>query len=133
MGTQGRGRGCERPVFQGDGRGGFAAPTDRHVSRLPGSRLPGGESAALDLTGDGLPDVVVVDLSTRRLILLVNDGSGGFEEAVDFPLDGGYSFDAEDLDGDGAVDVVAPGPSSRSIVLLRGDPGGGGRRPRSAG
>ena len=103
--------------------------------RLVGSTISLGEapSAAVagDLTGDGLPDLLITNTDDGTVTLLVGDGSGQFplrksfsggENPVDLALG--------DLDGDGDLDAAVANHETDYVTLLRND-GQGGLEPFS--
>jgi hypothetical protein len=108
-------------VLLGDGSGGFAAPVDHSI----GAGLP--ESVAVgDFNGDGKDDLAVTTAGfgpTSYLVwILLNDGSGGFAAAVDYPV-GAYPYSVADFNGDGKLDLATANLESdtASIVLGKGD------------
>ena len=79
----------------------------------PTSFYPAGlspqDGVLADLDGDGHLDVAVVTAGVNpRLSVLLGDGIGGFEPAIQqTPSVGGKELAAADLDGDGDVDLVS--------------------------
>jgi hypothetical protein len=77
-----------------------------------------------DLDGDGDTDLLVADTGTDRVLVLANDGAGGFDGVQ--TLVGGLdplSLETVDFDRDGALDVLSVnnGSDSVSVFLNRGD------------
>ncbi len=64
----------------------------------------GQRAVALDLNGDGLPDVV--SFGYPGLGISINLGSSTFASSVDVPLSGIQMIAAGDLNGDGAPDIL---------------------------
>ena len=70
-----------------------------------------------DMTGDGIPDLVLVngdnaDLSQilknfHGVRIFENDGSGGFEESWFYPMYGASGLEVGDFDQDGKTDLLA--------------------------
>ncbi|MEM7307618.1 MAG: VCBS repeat-containing protein [Planctomycetota bacterium] len=124
-------------LYLADGEGGFL-----EASRLAPLPSSSGRVAAHDFDGDGDLDAVVVQ-STLPSTLLVNDGSGRFDEVpLAFPDDGGLDVALGDLDGDGNIDLVTVGGDSSQRILRSfvvdgtGDfalPPGGGATPLDVG
>lgn len=103
-------------VLVNDGTGVFSDETD---SRLPIPDATPEETREADLgdiDGDGDLDILLANVSLfvpgadRQNRLLVNDGSGVFEDAPagQLPADDDQSFDGDffDLDGDGDLDIL---------------------------
>jgi adhesin/invasin len=85
----------------------------------------------VDMTGDGLPDIVTASQDTV-VSLLRNRGGRLFAPAMNVSVDGGYFLgDAvvADLDGDGFLDVAAasnhPGSGRGKVSVLINDDGQG--------
>ncbi len=134
--------------FNGDGRddavychsGGANAITV--VTQQPGGTFVVGSSFAAsggawsrvatgDVTGDSVPDVIVLDAASGAMRVLGNNGSGGFDALGSFALPPPLSADVAvgDVDGDGKDDViVGAGPqalANGSVRIVRGDGVGG--------
>ena len=97
-------------VALNDGSGGFPTPTSFELGTFGALEFALRTLVAADLDGDGDPDLAAVG-TTAPLVLLFNDGEGGFGPAVDTGI--GVSIgpltallDAGDLDGDGDVDLA---------------------------
>ncbi len=82
--------------------------------------------AAGDLTGDGLPELIVGSDEGGALVF-VNLGGGVFAEPVSIGAssDEVYAIAVADLDGDGVNDVVLGNDGQPGVVLING---GDGRR-----
>jgi hypothetical protein len=78
--------------------------------------------AVADLTGDGAPDLVVVN--SASLFVYVNDG-GTFRRDYEMPVDHAFRVAIGDADGDGCPDIYVmrtngvPGPDLADLLLLR--------------
>ena len=114
-------------VLTNTGNGTFGRPVHYGVGISPAS------VAAADLDGDGKADLAVTnqgspDGITFTVSVLINEGDGTFEEAVDYEV-GRFpeGLAAEDLDGDGRPDLAVtngdPEDASPRISVLtnRGD------------
>jgi len=112
-------------ILLGDGRGGFRQP--------PGSPFRCGDSpfsvAVGDVTGDGIPDLAIVnspsstsDRSGRDgLTVLIGDGHGGFSAMPGSPLTTAprpNMVAIGDVNGDGVADVVVSNPDSDTITIF---------------
>jgi hypothetical protein len=74
---------------------------------------------AVDLSGDGKPDLVVVAQLDYSVSVLVNQGNGTFAAPVSFPV--GFaptSVAALDLNGDGRLDLAVSNDTKTVTVLL---------------
>ncbi len=105
-------------VLLGDGTGGF--------SPAPGSPLTVGTQpqalALADLTGAGVPDLVVANSGADNIGVWLGNGAGGFSAAPIAPPATGLRPDAlalADYNNDGKIDIgVANGRSNSVSVLL---------------
>lgn len=93
---------------------------------VPGQAIaPGGNAVAiLDWNGDGALDIAVGGLSGRAAEIFTNDGSGGFDSAVQL-ADGGIgtvlAMAAADFDLDGSAELILTGTND-TIILKRSGP-----------
>ena len=108
-------------VALGDGTDGF---TSKSVINFFISRVSA--IAAADFNGDGKPDLAVLRQSDGSVVMLLNDGNGGF------PTDGfarsGFSVGFQpsamkiaDFNNDGKADVIAIASNSLYVLLGNGD------------
>ncbi|MEL6360369.1 MAG: VCBS repeat-containing protein [Pseudomonadota bacterium] len=80
---------------------------------------------ARDVNTDGRIDLVVAEEAENQIVMLLNDGEGGFNEAAYYPAgDEPASVTALDLNGDGNIDLAIANHESDSITLLAGDGAG---------
>lgn len=77
-----------------------------------------------EMTGDGMPDVIGLQASSHRFVILPGDGSGGFGTRIG--LAAGFQsvslapdFTVADLDRDGRADLVSPTDDGVAIVTAR--------------
>jgi uncharacterized protein (TIGR03437 family) len=104
-------------VLLGDGHGGFAAPVMYPVGKGPVTLV------ADDFTGDGIPDIVVLDqgLNANAVWTLPGKGDGTFMAAISTPTpaSSGYISYA-DFDHDGNFDLLIADVFSSTMVLMLG-------------
>lgn len=122
-------------LFWGSGSGGLADGGSVAVASQSISFV------AADFDRDGDPDVAVSDvfaavdpLSTSAVVVLRNDGSGGFATAGSYRV--GQSPEdmaAADLDGDDRLDLVVANANTNDLSLLYGDGDGGFEAERRLG
>jgi hypothetical protein len=105
-------------IALGSGDGHF-----RSVQNLDVGARPHGV-AALDVDGDGDPDLVVASENDAMLTLYRNDGSGTFSDRVDFAgedNDCKYGLGAGDMNEDGILDLVVGTCGDERILVLAGN------------
>jgi len=65
---------------------------------------------AADVTGDGVPDLVMWPGFANTLSVLPGDGSGGFQPRIDYSATGaGGTIAVADITSDGKPDMVVSG------------------------
>lgn len=87
-------------------------------------------AAALEFgqfTDDDVPDLVVSDPETHRIVVLAGNGRGGFTESstVEETIRWPSSFVVRDFNGDGRDDLAAAGFLANRVAVLAGDGAGG--------
>ncbi len=110
-----------------DGKGTFGNEVRVDLPRVSSrfAHFPGPFMALVDLEGDGDLDLGVP--AVDRVVLVVNDGSGGFEVSDHQPRASAaqvHAIDAGDLDGDGDEDLAASitgAPEIMGVWLNNGD------------
>lgn len=106
-------------VLAGDGTGGFADAVQHSVGEGKGRAQ---SVAVADVTGDGHPDIAVARPINNTATLLIADGIGGFDEALDIPTgDGPNPIGIGDVTADGNLDVVIANAVGESVSVLPGD------------
>ena len=80
----------------------------------------------IDVTGDGLLDLVVAGEGDDSVVVLEGDGHGDFAVASSVPSggDGPYSLDVAELTGDAHDDVAVVNRWSKTVTILSGDGAG---------
>ena len=107
-------------ILAGNGDGTFAAPViypnGEDSFGLPSSLL------ALDLNGDGLPDLAVANRNDNSISVLLNAGGGAFAAAAVTRLPYGVEYLAySDFNHDGNLDLVASSIHSNALLMLPGN------------
>jgi hypothetical protein len=113
-------------ILLNDGFGGFVFGTN-----IPSATFGPWSALIADFNGDGTNDVAVNGLyGSRRVTLLLNDGSGaGFTE-VGTGVPAPFSFIAIDLNHDERPDLIGANYSGGSVDIALGQPSGGFARVR---
>jgi hypothetical protein len=112
----GNGDGFDGPstvvVLLGLGGGAFAAPITTSVGNGISSIVTG------DFNLDGKTDVAVSNSLWNDVSVLLGNGDGTFQPAVNFGLVGGAGLTAADFNGDGSLDLAAvnAGPAALSVL-----------------
>ena len=119
-------------VLLGDGQGGFGAQTAYTISS---SRYSTYSVAAVDLNGDGKPDIIAADGADGTASVLLNDGQGGFSSSTSYATGAGtytgYFITVADVTGDGKPDLITSNGGFGTVSVLPGDGRGGFGAPTS--
>jgi uncharacterized protein (TIGR03437 family) len=91
-------------ILSGRGDGTFQPPV---ITKLPTTSI-----AAVDLDGDGIPDLLTLSQVNsaipQGLYSLLNNGDGTFQPAVPLNIPGSEALLIADVNGDGKPDLVSP-------------------------
>ncbi len=82
--------------------------------------------AIADFNGDGKNDIAVANSKSSNIGVLLNNGSGGFSNAVAYAVGGrsGNAMVVRDLNRDDNVDVAIVEPGGNRVSILRGNGNG---------
>ena len=79
------------------------------------------EVQVADLNGDGRPDIVTTNPLDGTVSVLLGNGDGTFQDALDYAAGSGpQGIAIGDVNGDGYADIVVANPSDHSISILLG-------------
>jgi hypothetical protein len=107
-------------VFLGAGDGTFSSQTDFPIEGgFPGTVL------AVDLTKDGVLDLVASNLNS--IAVFIGNGDGTFDPPASYAAGTNLIPAIGDFDGDGVPDVVTSNTGSRDLSILLSDGSGGFR------
>jgi hypothetical protein len=113
-GTQGTRDGVY--VLRGAGNGSFVGP----FSFLPTGTTSRGVAVG-DLNGDGVPDLVVTNFLSDTVSVLLGNGNGIFQPAVNYAVGGGpTSVVVGDFNGDGIPDLATANAADDTVSVLAG-------------
>jgi hypothetical protein len=103
-------------VLLGKGNGTFST----EVKYSAGAGGPDPTSiAAVDLNGDGYPDIVVADIGLKSISVFINAGNGTFKAAVLYKVGNSPSAVAVgDLNGDGFPDIAVTNSADNTVTVL---------------
>jgi hypothetical protein len=101
----------------------FAAPVSYNLGTNADSFIPNAAPtsvATADFNGDGKLDLVVTHRADNSVYVLLNNGAGGFQPAVQVLIGEAFQGDVfvGDFNNDGKLDLFLPGNSNQAIVLL---------------
>jgi len=103
-------------IMRNAGDGTFGAPV---IFPAPRSNGP---SELIDLNGDSLNDLVVLDQSSSVLGVLLGDGNGDFETESEYPAGTvAVSLAVEDVNGDARPDAIVGGQRNSSLLVNNAD------------
>ena len=78
--------------------------------------------ASVDLNGDGIDDLAMVDRDAQALRVLLGDGAGNFVEAGSYAaLDHPVALTTGDVDGDGHLDVALANGADGTVSIFGGN------------
>jgi FG-GAP-like repeat/Bacterial pre-peptidase C-terminal domain/FG-GAP repeat len=117
-------------VYMGEGDGKFAPPVTYSSSK--GSAFAGPTPVTVaDLTGDGIPDLIIPNYVAANVAIRLGYGNGTFGPATTFPTQyGAYAAAVVDLNGDGKPDLLVANSVANSVSVLLGN-GNGTFQPQS--
>ncbi len=79
-----------------------------------------------DFNGDGWPDLVSAVFTTSNLVVLTNNGVGGFVQSAALPMAGGaFAIGVADFNHDGKVDLINGDNTTGNLSILTNNGRGG--------
>lgn len=104
-------------VLLGNGDGTFGEPSQIPLLDVPASIV------ALDLNGDGKPDLAVLNRNLGTVSIMLGKGDGSFQGSVPYPAGKGTStyLAATDINGDGKPDLIVANEFASGISFLFGN------------
>ncbi len=105
-------------VLVGNGDGTFQTAVSYLVSNAASSSF----TATADLNGDGASDIVAADSSNDRISVLIANGNGTFQSAVNYTAgDFPETVALGDVNGDGRIDAVTSNAFSGNVSVFLGN------------
>ena len=118
--NSGDGSGNTLSVLTNNGNGGFTLQSTLIVGKSPWSVI------AVDVNGDGKPDLICANQSDGTLSVLTNDGNGGFPTVATYTVGSyPYSVIAADVNGDGRMDLICANAGDSTLSVLTNNGRGG--------
>jgi len=116
-------------IYLGNGDGTFQMPTNHDV-------YPTGADTynilVGDVNNDGKLDLVTGNLSSQSISVLLGNGDGTFQPAINIPTGAeAQSIAMADLNGDGNLDVVVPNYGNAEVTVLLGNGNGTFQAPKN--
>ena len=113
-------------VLTNDGHGGFGSNATLNVgSSILNSGGPASVVAA-DINGNGKPGLICANSVDNTLIVLTNNGSGGFGSNATLVVGSGpLCVTATDVNGDGGSDLVCANSGDGTLTVLTNNGSGG--------
>src|SRR5229473_1795573 len=94
----------------------FNAPSDLAVGDTPESVVVG------DFNGDGVQDLATANIASNNVSVLLGNGNGTFQAAVNFPTaTAPRSVAVGDFNGDGVQDLAVANTVSNNVSVLLGN------------
>jgi hypothetical protein len=107
-------------VLTNNGDGSFSLDAILNVGLSSGSSPE--SVVAVDVNGDGKPDLVSADIGDDTLTVLINDGHGGFASSSTFSVGVAgsepNSVAAADINGDGKPDLISADAGTGTLSVL---------------
>ena len=126
---------CVLEVLMGNGNGTFASPvTVGSITFAANTASDTGslEIAMADLTGDGLPDVVMNYPASDSIDVFLNNGSGGFSAPTSFAIPTALEeIQLAKLTSSGNEDLIAFDPFADALYSFLGNGNGTFQAPKS--
>jgi hypothetical protein len=78
--------------------------------------------ASADFNGDGKPDIAVANYNSNNVSILLGNGNGTFQTAVNYGVaNGPFTVVVGDINGDGKADVITSNQKQQQCQRITGE------------
>jgi hypothetical protein len=109
-------------IFTGNGSGGIGNGTFTAGSAYATGDADSEKIVAIDLNGDGFPDLIVANNGGSNFGVFMNDGTGNFDAEVPYTIfSASKDIAVADVNGDGKLDLLAPEWACGCVAVFLGN------------